>query len=685
MSTINDIAKIAGVSAATVSHVVNKTRYVSPELVTKVEEAIKSVDMPPNFVIRKQNKRKMPQGLQKYIVFAVSDTQNTLKYRLKNRMISKIESMGYPVIEINLSGINKMELYKQIIFDGAVACGMVIFAEDIEKNQIKILDELDMPKVAVGLENKDIACDQVTYSNFQSTYKAILHLIRSGHEQIAMLCGHEFAESNAQCIEGYKRAITENKIKLSERYICKNLNEELKVSAALKELLWGKEAPTALFMTDYKIALSTLKYLGKNAMEYPGDISIVGLNDFEWYSLMNPPLTAIKQNNEEICEKATGLLLKRIQEREEGLETATDFNVMKVPAELVVRASTCGIGRGPFGERAANIDELELTREDIDKCKKNHYTAAISFHYNGKAWMKLHEQGIRSVFEKLNISLIAITDANFNPEFQNKQLESLMVLEPDVLIAVPTDDIKTAQAFKKVSQSHTKLVFSSNVPEGLTHDDYCACVSVNERSHGRLIGQGLGEYMRLNNKKNIGILRHNANFYSTMQRDQAGKQILMEEYPELNIVAEESYTAEEEVYDAVLKMIRRNPEIEGIYTSWEGPAEYAMNALTDMHRQDIAISTADLEYAIALSMAKGSMIKAVSAQCPFEQGRALALCAANALLGKKIPAFVGIEPIYVTAENLMSGWKKVFKEPLPEQIAEVMKDNGNYNQQPEKI
>lgn len=680
MATINDIAKIAGVSAATVSHVVNKTRYVSPKLAAKVEEAIKSVDTPPNFVIRKQNKRKTPQNLQKYIIFATSDTQNILNYKLKNRMISKIESGGYPVVEINLSGIDKIDLYNQIIFNDTAACGMIIFAEDIEKNQVKILDELDAPKVLVGLENKNIACDQVTYSNFEGAYKAILHLIRSGHEQIAILCGNESAESNAQCIEGYKKAITENNIKLSERYICKNLNEELTIVTTLKELLWDKEAPTALFMTDYKITLSTLKYLNKNAMEYPKDISIVGLNDFEWSSLMNPPLTAIRQNDKEICEKATELLLARIQESEKEPEALTDYNVVKVPSELVVRASTCGIGRGPFGEKAANMDELELTQEDIERCQKNNYTAAISFHYNGKAWMKLHEQGIRNVFEKLNISLIAITDANFNPEFQNKQLESLMVLEPDILIAVPTDDIKTAQSFKKASQSHTKLVFSSNVPQGLTHDDYCSCVSVNERSHGRLVGQGLGEYMRLNNKKNIGILKHNANFYSTMQRDQAGKQILTEEYPDLNIVTEEYYTTEEEVYDVVLKMIRKYPEIEGIYTSWEGPAQYAMNALTDMHRQDIAISTADLEYAIALSMAKGSMIKAISAQCPFEQGRALALCAANALLGKNVPAFIGVEPIFVNADNLKSGWKKVFKEPLPEQIAEVMKESGNYNQ-----
>ena len=55
MSTINDIAKMAGVSVSTVSHVVNKTRYVSPEKVEKVERAIRELDTPPNFVIKKKN------------------------------------------------------------------------------------------------------------------------------------------------------------------------------------------------------------------------------------------------------------------------------------------------------------------------------------------------------------------------------------------------------------------------------------------------------------------------------------------------------------------------------------------------------------------------------------------------------------------------------------------------------
>ena len=72
MATINDIAKMAGVSVSTVSHVVNKTRYVSPEKVEKVEKAIRELDSPPNFVLKKK-KAAVRETEGKYIFLLISD------------------------------------------------------------------------------------------------------------------------------------------------------------------------------------------------------------------------------------------------------------------------------------------------------------------------------------------------------------------------------------------------------------------------------------------------------------------------------------------------------------------------------------------------------------------------------------------------------------------------------------
>ena len=111
-----------------------------------------------------------------------------------------------------------------------------------------------------------------------------------------------------------------------------------------------------------------------------------------------------------------------------------------------------------------------------------------------------------------------------------------------------------------------------------------------------------------------------------------------------------------------------HPEIEGLYVSWEGPTRYVLKALSDIGRNDVAVSTGDLEYNIALNMAKGGMIKAISAQCPYDQGRAAALCAVNALLGRTAPSFIGVEPMYVDNSNLVKAWQQVYKAPLPQEI-----------------
>ena len=140
----------------------------------------------------------------------------------------------------------------------------------------------------------------------------------------------------------------------------------------------------------------------------------------------------------------------------------------------------------------------------------------------------------------------------------------------------------------------------------------------------------------------------------------------------LEICATETFYSEADAYDATKRLLAKHKDISGIYVSWEGPAQYVMNALTDLQRQDVAISTGDLEYHIALSMAKSSMIKAVSAQCPFEQGQALALSVANVLLGKKIPTYIGIEPVYVERNNLRREWAQIYKQEIPDQIKQYL-------------
>ena len=520
--------------------------------------------------------------------------------------------------------------------------------------------------------------DTVCTDTCDGAYKVVKHLIKKGHERIAFL--GRSGERMPMRLEGYKKALEEADIPVDEAYIYPHLQNDRDIFEALDKMLGRDGMPTGVFLANYAVVIPFLKYINAHNIVCPSDISVVCFDFFEWAPLYTPALTTIEQDVGMYAELAVNTLMKRIARREYANMPANKDIYQKhtLSMKLVIRDSTRGIGRGPFGERAASMEELMITEDKVQSIRQRKLTAAISFHYAGKAWMELHQKGIRNIFDRLGISVIAITDAHFDPQLQCRQLESLKLLEPDILIAIPSDNKRTSEAFKKIVKSDIKLVLITNVPEGLSPADYVSCVSVNERSHGQNMGHGLGEYMYKHGLKNYGVVVHDADFFATNQRDGAAKQVLAEEYPDLRLCGEIRFENEGEIYGKTKELIKRYPEIEALYISWDGPAMEVIEALTELGRTDIAISTGDLDYAVAMNMAKGGMIKVLSAQRPYEQGQAIALAAVKSILNEKVPSFVGIEPISVTPENLLRSWKQVFKEEADEELVQAFKENPNY-------
>jgi ribose transport system substrate-binding protein len=650
-------------------------------LVKRVEDAINSLEYPPNFVVKKSKTLNLPSELR-YIVMLSSDIQNPFQRQIIRYCESQVTEAGFVFVSADYSDDEQhFDLLTQLLFSGGNAAGVIFLPGSVQLggSVSRAIKSLKLPVVCIGNQLDGVESDSILSDNRGGAYKATTHLIRSGHEKIAMVCGNKLSESNLDRIAGYRKALQDNDITFKEEYVATDLTSEEQVFQAMKMLMASSTPPTAVFAANYLTILSVVKYMSANNINCPQELSLVGFNDFDWAPFLTPPITTVAQDIVKISEIAVKYLVERI-EAEEAAEGSPTKNKLAqrtqvVPTELRVRNSTYGIGRGPFGEKASSPDILLLSDSDKKLVQAGHYKAAIAFHYTGKAWMQLHEQGIKDIFSSLGISILAVTDAHFDPEMQNKQLESLLSFDPDVIITLPTDNIKTAPVFKKIANSRTKLVLITNVPSGLTPEDYVTCVSVNERSYGRSIGMGLGDYMRHHGKRKIAFLKHGADFYATNQRDKAAEQILLEEYPDLQIVASYLFSNEENAYDRTHEMIAKHPEIEGLYISWEGPAMMAMSALTELGRNDIALATADLEYPVALNMAKGGMIKVLSAQTPYEQGQAMALAAANALINKPVPSFIGVEPIIITPENLLKSWQKVFHERTPAQLNEAISEN----------
>ena len=681
MASIKDIAKMAGVSTATVSHVINKTRYVSPELVEKVEQAIKNADSPPKFVVRRQKKirENIHQSQNGVLLYICQYEEDNYAGGVWSKLKPIMESKGYTMIRCNCNSDLEFGLVDKLLSDHVEIIGMFVSARTDEFYIQKIVRTINIPCVVIGNEVDDVAFDRVSTDIYKAAYDCTMHFIRSGHDKIAILMGDLLKSYNNEVIRGYENALEYGGVKFKNRYILHKDREEKKISDMLSELLDGNDNPSALLIADSEHIYRVYRYMMKRNIRCPKDLSIMCIGNEGSAPYLNPALSMAENNFEYIAEKAMDLMLDRIKELSEKDKyeaVLKKTSKILVSPKIIIRDSITGTARGPFGEKGADINILSLTEKEMDICRMKRYTAVIVYHYIGASFMKLHEQGVRDVFDRIGITVIAVMGCQMDFSMQKKQIESLLMLEPDIMIAFPVNHTLTQEVFEEVIRTKTRLIFMGHVPDRFEGSGYVSCINVNERSNGRNIGRGLGDYLLLNHKKNIGIIRYGHQFYTTNQRDLAVEQILREEYPELRICATEVFSKDE--YEKTKELLMWHPEIDGIYVSWEGPAVKVLEALHDINREDIAVATSDLDFSVALDMAKGGCIKVLSAQQPFEEGQAAALCAANDLLGKTVPSFIAVEPVFITIENLIKSWNTIYKTKAPKEIVQALQENEQF-------
>ncbi len=489
--------------------------------------------------------------------------------------------------------------------------------------------------------------------------------MRSGHEEIVLIIEQGQFSSSEGKLKGYRDALESYKIPFrNELLIEVDQNSFENFKKEIKKV-WINHKPTAFVASGNRITLKLLKVLNKLGIECPTDVSVIGFGDEEWSEIVTPPLTMLKQNTREIALQEVDLLLRKIDNYSDASPE------IKVPMDLSIQQSTQVIGKGPFGERTVSPEELTISTEEAEKLRSSNYKVAISFHYGGTAWARLYENGIQNIFDKYGISIISTTDARFDPLLQVVQLEGLRLQQPDAIIAIPVDDEVTAKKFQSISEE-VKLIFMSNVPEGMEKNQYASCVSVNERENGQNAALLLGNYFKNEKDVKIGFIGHGAQFYGTHLRDAVANEVIRTNFQNIEIVNEKYFYKIENTYEVCKEMLTANPEIKGLYISWDRPTLEAIKALKELNREDVSIFTFDLDNEIATYLAKEEMVKGLSTQRPYQQGIAVGLATAKALLGKENYKYIGVQPYVVESKNLLKAWKDITLEPAPPEIEGII-------------
>ena len=663
MTTINQIAKEAGVSIATVSHVINKSRYVSPDLVERVEEVIKKTGYDKKL---KNKKSKLKIGQKSEIAIVIPDLWGTLYSKLVSTISSNLTEKGYhPVVYFHNDNVDQeKDIITNIIYNKRVA-GLIIVPASTNVEQFDKLVQHPIPFIFLDRTVKGEDVGSVLSDGEEGIYKGCKHLLRSGHEEIVLIIEHGQFSSSEGKLKGYRDALESYKIPFrNELLIEVDQNSFENFEKEIKKV-WINHKPTAFLASGNRITLKLLKVLNKLGIECPTDVSVIGFGDEEWSEIVTPPLTMLKQNTREIALQEVDLLLRKIDNYSDASPE------IKVPMDLSIQQSTQVIGKGPFGERTVSPEELTISTEEAEKLRSSNYKVAISFHYGGTAWARLYENGIRNIFDKYGISIISTTDARFDPLLQVAQLEGLRLQQPDAIIAIPVDDEVTAKKFQSISEE-VKLIFMSNVPEGMEKNQYASCVSVNERENGQNAALLLGNYFKNEKDVKIGFIGHGAQFYGTHLRDAVANEVIRTNFQNIEIVNEKYFYKIENTYEVCKEMLTANPEIKGLYISWDRPTLEAIKALKELNREDVSIFTFDLDNEIATYLAKEEMVKGLSTQRPYQQGIAVGLATAKALLGKEHYKYIGVPPYVVESKNLLKAWKDITLEPAPPEIEGII-------------
>ena len=330
---------------------------------------------------------------------------------------------------------------------------------------------------------------------------------------------------------------------------------------------------------------------------------------------------------------------------------------------------------GPNGEKPVGFDATTLTDDEVAKIKAGHFTAAIVMHYAGNDWSTAQIAGMKEEFTRLGIEVVAVTDANFKPEQQISDIETVLALKPDIIVSIPTDGVATASAYAKARDAGVKLVFMGNVPAGFVGGkDYVSVVSPDDKGNGVVAAHLLAK--SLGGQGKIGLVFHDADFFVTKQRYEGFKETIAL-YPGIEIVEEKGIGGPDFAGDAqaaTTALLTKHPDLDGIWGVWDVPAEGIMAAAREAGRTDIKIATEDLGTNVAISLAKNEMIVGLGAQFPFDQGIAQARLGAAALIGKAdIPIFVELNALPVTHDNVLDAWKQVYHVDAPDSITSVYK------------
>jgi LacI family transcriptional regulator len=336
MTTLNDVAKRAGVSPMTVSRVINNSGYIHLKTRARVEQAIADLGYVPNALARSLRFKQT-----KTLALVITDITNPFFTTIARGVEDVASEQGFSVIFCNTDESRDEEAkYLNVLVQKQVD-GVLLVPAYCSAESVWFLQERGIPFVVLDRRIPDVEVDLVRCDSEQGAYLLIQHLVGLGHERIAALTGPRELTTAVDRAAGYTRALEENGLHRSIS-ICYGEYTAASGRQMAQEALARTPRPTALFAANNFIAVGALRAIRAAGLRVPEDISVVAFDDFPDAILIEPFLTVVTQPAYDIGRQATALLINRLS----GQAEAAPQEII-LPTQLIVRRSSSAPATGP--------------------------------------------------------------------------------------------------------------------------------------------------------------------------------------------------------------------------------------------------------------------------------------------------------------------------------------------------
>lgn len=336
MATIKDVARQAGVSTTTVSHVINNTRFVAKETREAVWTAIKTLHYSPSAVAR-----SLKVNHTKTIGLLATSSEAPYFAEIIEAVENCCFAKGYTLILGNAhNNLQKQQAYLSMMAQKRVD-GLLVMCSEYPAPLIKMLEEhRNIPMVVMDWgESRGDFTDTVQDNAFEGGYLVGQYLIERGHHDIGVIPGQMERNTGGGRLAGFLKALSEAGLAIRDEWLVQGDFEPESGYRAMQQILAQKQRPTAVFCGGDVMAMGAICAADEMGLRVPQDISVIGYDNVRNARYFTPALTTVHQPKVQLGETAFTMLLDRIISKREDPQT------IEVHPSLIERRS---VADGPF-------------------------------------------------------------------------------------------------------------------------------------------------------------------------------------------------------------------------------------------------------------------------------------------------------------------------------------------------